>query len=109
MALADLAAPAPIVATLPPVEPSSLYYNFTLSVFNAPGGHVSAALDANLRNLGRTMFLSMSVMPTGDFQLVHVWNRPDSDGSRVGTPAFDLLYYFAMPKNTFAHVAHFSR
>lgn len=107
-ALADLAAPAPLVAILPPVDPSSLYYNFTLSVSNAPGGHVSAALDANLRNLGRTMFLSMGVMPTGDFQLVHVWNRPNSNGSRDGTPIFDLLYYFAMPKNTFPHIVHFS-
>eukprot|EP00170_Pyropia_yezoensis_P002474 contig_10318_g2478 len=97
-----------MVSTLPPVDRSSLYYNCTLTVKDAPGGHVSVALDANIRNLARTMFLSMGVTPSGDLQLVHVWTGPSGSGGAAGTPTFDLLYYFAMPEHTFPHVSHFS-
>lgn len=97
-----------MVSTLPPVDRSSLYYNCTLTVKDAPGGHVSVALDANIRNLARTMFLSMGVTPSGDLQLVHVWTGPSGSGAAAGTPTFDLLYYFAMPEHTFPHVSHFS-
>lgn len=105
--LGDLASPAHLSRALPAVGKSSLYYNFTLSVTNAPGGHVSVALDTDIRNLGSTIFLAMGVQLASPIHLVHVAALDVADTT---TTPYDLLYYMAIPQHpgTFEHISHFA-